>query len=90
MEELDEWGLLDEPRTREVRRKVQHLIHSHHLEDDDATLIHEWQSLPSKWKSHSHICHVQVIIVLSRLQELLTMIKLPKQVNSGSWNFLMN
>ena len=33
MEELDEWGLLDEPRTREVRRKVQHLIHSHHLEE---------------------------------------------------------
>ena len=31
MEELeDEWGLLDEPRTREVRRKVQH-----NLEDDD-------------------------------------------------------
>ena len=38
------------------------------------------KSLPSKWKSHSHICHVQVIIVLSRLQELLTMINLPKQV----------
>ena len=31
--------------------------------------------------------HPQVIVVLGRLQELLTMVKLPKQVNSGSWNF---
>ena len=92
MEELDEWGLLDEPRTKEVRRKVQHLIHGH-LEDDDATPIHGWKSFKifaQKCKNENTFViffHPQVIVVLGRLQELLTMVKLPKQVNSGSWNF---
>ena len=65
MEELDEWGLLDEPRTKEVRRKVQHLIHRH-LEDDDAT-PHIGGKFPleiyvkiftQNWKKETHICHI--------------------------------
>ena len=63
MEELDEWGLLDEPRTKEVRRKVQHLIHGH-LEDDDATPIHGWKSmlksLPKNAKMKTHLSYFSI------------------------------
>ena len=40
MEEGDEWGLLEEPRLKEVRRKVQHLIHNNleNYDDDDRPL----------------------------------------------------